>query len=337
MMSEMPWVKLYTEFLDDCKIANLSDSAKLRFVQLILLAGECDAEGSLEESAGRPLSIEDIAWRLRIDAKKLNNEINDLQKANVISISDQTIIINNFSKRQGRPQSIKREQWRKRQQLHRDSTRSLIFDRSGGYCEYCKHEITYDAFIAEHIVPPFLGGSATDPNNLAASCRSCNTLKGDKLLSELGWENPRNSDKSNVTGDKSNVTPLEKRREEKRREEEEEEKEIEKNPAPTTSILPFLAKWTGKIVAIPSDQMDKVEQIACLREEYGDEVVGPVIQKEFKRWINTPRKDGKGNYKATNFGWVTWAQEALMAPPEKKFEDCVTVDEMIEWHNTHQA
>lgn len=104
---------------------------------------------------------------------------------------------------------------------------------------------------------------------------------------------------------------------------------------PTTSIIPFLSKWTGKIVAIPSDQMDKVEQIQCLREEYGDEVVGPVIQREFKRWITTPRKDGKGNYRATNFGWVTWAQEALMAPAEKTFEDCVTVEEMIEWHNKH--
>lgn len=117
-MPSMPWVKLFTDFLDDRKIARLSDIGKLRFVQLILLAGECDAEGALVDSAGS-MTIDDIAWRLRIDAEKLANELEELQQVGLITISENEIIVNNFSKRQGRPQSVKREQWRDAQQRHR--------------------------------------------------------------------------------------------------------------------------------------------------------------------------------------------------------------------------
>lgn len=258
----MPWIKLYTEILDDVKLAGLTDAQKWRFVQLILLAAECDAAGAIVTSDSR-MTHADISWRLRVNIEELGKDITAMVKSGLIKDTKGAIDILKFAERQGPTQEIKREQWRKRQQARRN--RAIVTVESP-----VSHAETQGVEEEE-----------------------------DKIK--------------------------------------EEEKEIEKNPAPTTSILPFLAKWTGKIVAIPSDQIDKVEQIACLREGYGDEVVGPVIQREFKRWITTPRKDGKGNYKATNFGWVTWAQEALMAPAEKKFEDCVTVDEMIEWHNKHQA
>ncbi len=45
--SSMPWVKIYTEILDDPRVGNLTESAQLRYIQLIILAGECDAEGAL--------------------------------------------------------------------------------------------------------------------------------------------------------------------------------------------------------------------------------------------------------------------------------------------------
>lgn len=118
--SPMPWIKLYTEFLNDRKIAKLDDIVKLRFIQLMLLAGECDAEGWLIDSAGI-LTYDDIAWRLRVDPVKLSVEIKVLIDAGIISVAeDGTLCVVNFSKRQDRPQSVKRQEWRERQRKHRD-------------------------------------------------------------------------------------------------------------------------------------------------------------------------------------------------------------------------
>src|SRR3989337_692645 len=43
----MPWVKIYVSILDDIKLARLTDAQKWRFVQMILLANECDAGGAI--------------------------------------------------------------------------------------------------------------------------------------------------------------------------------------------------------------------------------------------------------------------------------------------------
>ncbi len=122
MSSSMPWVKLYTEMIDDTKMFRLSDENKWRFVQLLLLAGECDAEGSLI-SGDHSMDIEQISWRLRVPAEQLEADIKVLIHAGLMNKDGRssTISINNFSKRQGRSQSEKREQWRKRQQKKRDA------------------------------------------------------------------------------------------------------------------------------------------------------------------------------------------------------------------------
>src|SRR3990167_612210 len=107
--TSMPWVKLYTDFLDDRKIGLLPDILKLRFIQLVLVAGECDAEGYIIDGAG-PLSIKDIAWRLRMDPEQLGQEISELTGAGLLSedVDTGALLIINFSKRQGRSRSEKR-------------------------------------------------------------------------------------------------------------------------------------------------------------------------------------------------------------------------------------
>jgi hypothetical protein len=65
MLSSMPWVKIYTEMIDDPKIGRLNDATKWRFVSLVLLAGECDRDGALI-SGNESMSVTDIAWRLRV-------------------------------------------------------------------------------------------------------------------------------------------------------------------------------------------------------------------------------------------------------------------------------
>lgn len=118
MSSSMPWIKLYTELLDDTKIGKLPDIAKLRFVQLLLLAGECDADGYLL-NGDAALTVEEIAWRLRVDAKILAEDIGLLQNAGMVACEEGAFVIRNFIKRQGRSQEEKREQWRDRQRKKR--------------------------------------------------------------------------------------------------------------------------------------------------------------------------------------------------------------------------
>lgn len=119
-MSSMPWVKIWTEMLDDHKFGRLDDAAKWRFVQLCLLAGECDAEGYFANGE-QVMGPEDIAWRLRLDPGQLAEELVALDSIGLISSDDGgAIFVTNFAKRQGRPQHEKRKLWRERKQRQRE-------------------------------------------------------------------------------------------------------------------------------------------------------------------------------------------------------------------------
>ena len=59
-------------------------------------------------------------------------------------------------------------------------SRSMIYKRDGNKCQYCG--TTRDLTI-DHVHPRSLGGEDTW-ENLVTACNSCNTKKGNKLLSE---------------------------------------------------------------------------------------------------------------------------------------------------------
>jgi hypothetical protein len=121
-MSEMPWVKMYTEMLDDTKLGRLNNALRWRFVSLILLAGECDAEGYITNGSGA-MSTDDIAWRLRTKAYVLAKELATLENVGLIANTSNGWKVIKFSERQGRTQSEKREMWRQRQSKHRAADR----------------------------------------------------------------------------------------------------------------------------------------------------------------------------------------------------------------------
>lgn len=123
----MPWVKIYTEFIDDPKLGTLPDSAKLRFIQFVIMAGECDANGALV-SADKPLTHAGVSWRLRIDVRDLETDIKLLLEIGVITEVDGLLSVTNFEKRQERKQSEKREKWRKWQETSRAKKRNVSPD-----------------------------------------------------------------------------------------------------------------------------------------------------------------------------------------------------------------
>ena len=117
-MAGMPWVKLYVDFLDDHKIGMLDPPVQLFFVKLLLLVGDCDAEGYLVNGE-TPIEPEHIAWRLRMPKSDVDSALACLLAVDLIEYDDEIIIVPAFQKRQGRSQSVKREQWRQRKAKQR--------------------------------------------------------------------------------------------------------------------------------------------------------------------------------------------------------------------------
>lgn len=122
-MPSMPWVKIYVEMLDDVKLSRLTAEQCWRFVQLILLAGECDAAGALV-TGDTSMTRRDIAWRLRCDEKILSQDTEIMVRLGLILWEEDTLIIQKFSDRQGPTQDEKRKQWRDRQQKRRNRAKN---------------------------------------------------------------------------------------------------------------------------------------------------------------------------------------------------------------------
>ena len=63
------------------------------------------------------------------------------------------------------------------------ATRTLVWDRAAGRCEYCRLHQDDDDFLTfhvEHILAQQHGGS-DDPDNLCLACSECNWFKGPNL------------------------------------------------------------------------------------------------------------------------------------------------------------
>lgn len=67
---------------------------------------------------------------------------------------------------------------------HERYSPKAIFEKHNWLCVYCGEP----AKALDHVIPLFRGGSDT-AKNLVAACRSCNSSKGHKLLSE--WTPPK--------------------------------------------------------------------------------------------------------------------------------------------------
>jgi 5-methylcytosine-specific restriction endonuclease McrA len=76
-------------------------------------------------------------------------------------------------------------------------SRKNIFERDKYTCQYCGDKpkdrrtalkwMEKKILNLDHVVPRSRGGKTTW-DNIVSACYSCNTKKGNKLLSELGWK-----------------------------------------------------------------------------------------------------------------------------------------------------
>tara|TARA_R110002124_G_scaffold131136_1_gene293224 strand:- start:166 stop:669 length:504 start_codon:yes stop_codon:yes gene_type:complete len=65
-------------------------------------------------------------------------------------------------------------------------TRTNIFIRDLGRCQYCDKRLSKGRFTIDHVIPRSKGGK-TAWENLVTSCGRCNTHKGDSLLKDIDF------------------------------------------------------------------------------------------------------------------------------------------------------
>ena len=108
-MASKYWIKLYHEILDDPKMGRLTDRLFRRTIQLFLMAGDYDADGFLP-------SVEDMAWRLRVDKDELETDLADLASTGIVQMNDDKWLVTKFAKRQAASTGTERwRQWKDRQ------------------------------------------------------------------------------------------------------------------------------------------------------------------------------------------------------------------------------
>ena len=65
-------------------------------------------------------------------------------------------------------------------------TRTNLYIRDKGQCQYCSKKLNKGRFTLDHVIPKSKGGK-TDWNNLVVSCEKCNIKKGDQSLKDVGY------------------------------------------------------------------------------------------------------------------------------------------------------
>lgn len=61
--------------------------------------------------------------------------------------------------------------------------RATLFERDGWSCRYCGDAVTMETATLDHVVPVSRGGT-DDPDNLAAACLMCNSVKSGRTYEE---------------------------------------------------------------------------------------------------------------------------------------------------------
>jgi len=106
------WIKLYTEILDDPKMAMLDDHLWRRFYEFCLVAGKHNKGGLLP-------TVDQMAWLLRVSAKDLQDDVTNLVEIGLLTEDNGYTIVTNFSKRQTKMSDAER-QVKYRSALHKE-------------------------------------------------------------------------------------------------------------------------------------------------------------------------------------------------------------------------
>lgn len=166
----MKWFRFYSEFVDDPKVAMMSDSDQLLWVKALCLASESPCRGTIL------LSDDEIIWKLRISLEVWKHAIDKFRAKGMIEHCEGGYRIINWNKRQ-QPENpygrLPANQW--------SVIRKRIFARDNYTCQYCG--ATDRNLHCDHVLPISRGGS-NDDENLVTACEPCNCSKHNKTIKE---------------------------------------------------------------------------------------------------------------------------------------------------------
>ena len=128
-MASKYWIKLYHEILDDPKMGRLPDRLWRRVIELFLMAGDCDQDGRLP-------SVADMAWRLRTSEAELQQELQDIEAAGVITRQNGYIVVTHFSERQDAMTGAERAK------RHREAQQAQEYYRDDSVTESVTNSVT---------------------------------------------------------------------------------------------------------------------------------------------------------------------------------------------------
>lgn len=97
----MKWFRFYHEFVDDPKIAMMSDSDQLMWVKALCLASDSNIRGTIT------LSDEEVCWKLRCTMETWKHAIDKFRAKGMIEHSRDGYIICNWEKRQYKTDDVK--------------------------------------------------------------------------------------------------------------------------------------------------------------------------------------------------------------------------------------
>lgn len=116
------WVKLYTEIIDDPKIARLSWAERGIWSALLALAGKLEARDPEGTESGLVGTAADVAWYLRADAEEITRALTVFEAADMAHRDGEHWYLTHWHNRQARSPSSLPEATRDRQRSHRTAT-----------------------------------------------------------------------------------------------------------------------------------------------------------------------------------------------------------------------
>ena len=123
-MASKYWIKLYHEMLDDPKVGKLRPALRWRFIECLLVAGECDEDGYLPDPAG-------YAWRVRADVETVETDFVQLAEAGILSQDRGRWKVTKFAERQAPVGDTERwRRWRDRQRQQEYNESQTDFKRN---------------------------------------------------------------------------------------------------------------------------------------------------------------------------------------------------------------
>lgn len=163
-----PWLRLYTEAIDDEKLRLLAFEDRWHFIALLC----CKGKGIIDEPH-KDLMFRKVSVKLGIDPRTLEEVSRRL--ADVGLIEEKTLQPLAWDRHINRA-------WLRPSPEVWKIIRQRIFERDDFTCQYCgSRGIRLEC---DHVIPVSRGGESED-TNLVTACFSCNRSKRDYLLE--GW------------------------------------------------------------------------------------------------------------------------------------------------------